>query len=618
MQRYFVLFSWLLILPVFLKAGNTPPAGQCEFVIDLAQVQGDFITVEVRCPTFNVDEIDYSLPKIVPGTYSIDDYGHYVSSFAAFDNEGRPLEVTHPDVNTWTIKQARRLSKITYRVDDSYDDPEKGSGIFEPTGSNIQRDTNYVINNHAFAGYFKGHQQMSQRLTIRHRADFYGSTPMHDLDPSATNDVFETVSYNELVDNPLMYCRPDTASVQVGNTQVLLSVYSPRGWVKAAYLIGKLDTLLQAAGKYLGGKLPVDKYAFLVYFSTKPGLSGGEGALEHSHGSMYFFQERPEDVTAPFFVDIAAHEFFHILTPLNMHSEEIHYFDFNSPKMSKHLWLYEGTTEYHSHIMQVKYGLKSREAYLQQVRNKINFSRSNFIDTLAFTEMSANCLDKYVNQYTNVYVKGDLIGMCLDIVLLSNSDGKYGLLDLIKDMSKQYGKNQPFKDDELFGIIGRLGGPAAQLFLEKYVGGPTPLPFTELFARVGVKYQSEKSVMEFNMGSIGMTARDTQLAIVSLDNMNAFGQTMGYKVGDVIQKINDRKISISNFNAWKNEWLQTVKTGDRFTVEVLRPNSKGKLKKKKLSAPIFQVENKVNNLLSFDPDADPVQLRLREAWLGAR
>ena len=56
------------------------------------------------------------------------------------------------------------------------------------------------------------------------------------------------------------------------------------------------------------------------------------------------------------FVDNAAHEFFHIVTPLSIHSEEIQYFDFNQPKMSEHLWLYEGSTEYHAHMVQEKYG----------------------------------------------------------------------------------------------------------------------------------------------------------------------------------------------------------------------------------------------------------------------
>ena len=37
--------------------------------------------------------------------------------------------------------------------------------------------------------------------------------------------------------------------------------------------------------------------------------------------------------------DMAAHEFFHIVTPLNIHSEIIEHFNFATPTPSQHLWL---------------------------------------------------------------------------------------------------------------------------------------------------------------------------------------------------------------------------------------------------------------------------------------
>ena len=95
-----------------------------------------------------------------------------------------------------------------------------------------------------------------------------------------------------------MYDVPDTTVIKVGNTDVLISVYSPNKKITSKFLAEKLDTLLQAQGKYLGGKLPVDKYAFIIYLSEKPGYSGGEGALEHSYCSFYYYPERePEQIS---------------------------------------------------------------------------------------------------------------------------------------------------------------------------------------------------------------------------------------------------------------------------------------------------------------------------------
>src|SRR5258708_36693688 len=108
-------------------------------------------------------------------------------------------------------------------------------------------------------------------------------------------DKFITVLYKRIVDNPFMYEVPDTSVIKVGKTDVLISVYSPNKKVTSKFLAQRLDTLLQAQGKYLGGKLPVDKYAFIIYLDYKPSYSGGEGALEHSYCSFYYYLERDSE-----------------------------------------------------------------------------------------------------------------------------------------------------------------------------------------------------------------------------------------------------------------------------------------------------------------------------------
>ncbi len=87
--------------------------------------------------------------------------------------------------------------------------------------------------------------------------------------------------------------------------------------------------------------------------------------LEHSYSSLYYMPEMPIEEMNQQLRDFAAHEFFHIVTPLTIHSKEIQDFDFNNPKMSQHLWMYEGMTEYFAGSVQVKYDLISPEQYLK-------------------------------------------------------------------------------------------------------------------------------------------------------------------------------------------------------------------------------------------------------------
>lgn len=595
---------------------------QYAFTLDLVNVKDDKVQVEMIAPAIKQDEIIYYIPKIVPGTYSEDDFGRYVENFTALDKSGKTLDVEKVNVNSWKIKNARSLYSIKYKVNDTFDDRDSASKkVFEPTGSNIEQDTNYVINTHCFLGYFNGMKQVPYKLTVNHRPDFYGATAMNDANSSNTVDEFSATTYNQVVDNPIMYCKPDTTSIALADSKVLISVYSPNKKITASFLADNFNKLLQSQAKYLGGTLPVKKYAFLIYLTDHTGVTGAAGALEHSYSSMYYMPEGEPNKILQFFMDVAAHEFFHILTPLSIHSEEIQYFDFNQPKMSKHLWLYEGTTEYHAHIVQEKYGLTTRDAFLNVISQKINNSRQFYNDTLPFTVMSANCLHEYANQYGNVYQKGALIAMCLDIKLRQLSGGKYGIINLIFDLSKKFGKDRPFKDDELFDEIEKVTYPQIKEFLLTYVSGSKPLPFEEIFLLAGIDYKPvvETADSAFTLGSISFVPNkeNGRPVISNLSTINVFGIAMGYRLNDEIVSVNGNEVLTTTMNKKVADLYKTAKVGDVLTVAVNRKNDAGVVETINLSAPMIKIPVKKFNQLSFMPNPTREQLALQNSWLNA-
>ena len=95
------------------------------------------------------------------------------------------MNVVKADVNSWTISNADKLYKLSYFVNDSYDDGTTKQVIFEPAGSNIQKDTDYVINNHCFLGYFDDMKNINYEVNIKHPANMYGSTALTDIDKSS-------------------------------------------------------------------------------------------------------------------------------------------------------------------------------------------------------------------------------------------------------------------------------------------------------------------------------------------------------------------------------------------------------------------------------------------------
>jgi predicted metalloprotease with PDZ domain len=619
MNRKFGLVFALLWVTIASYAQSIKNFRRYRFTIDLVNVNHDKIKVELKTPSIVKKSITYYLPKIVPGTYSVDDYGRYVEGFRAFDKNGDTLPVIKPDINSWKISNADKLVSLSYWVNDSYDDTLTRQVIFEPAGSDIEKDTVFAINNHCFLGYFEDMKDVPYEITINHPAKMYGSTALVDLDKSDKTDKFITKSYNQIVDNPFLYDYPDTSVIKVGNSIVLISVYSPNKMVSAHYLAKKIDTLLKAQTKYLGGSLPVEKYAFIVFLSDKPGLSGGEGALEHSYSSFYYFGERDSTQLYHQFVDAAAHEFFHILTPLSIHSEEIQYFDFNAPRMSEHLWLYEGSTEYHAQMVQEKYGLITPQQLLNTFSRMITVSRTRFNDTVPFTVMSRGVLGQYKNQFVNVYQKGALIAMCIDIQLLKLSDGKYGFMNLIRDLSKRYGKQLGFKDEQLFAEIGKLTYPDIEKFLQTYVSGSQPLPLEQIFNSVGVDFlpKIETKDSAFTMGNISMSFNnETKRPMVAdVSGMNSFGKSMGYQKNDEIISINGIDMNPSTAPKFFRNFQNTAKAGESLVVIVKRKDENGEEKTVELKGVMTRVPVIKYNALNFSDKASVEQLTLRNYWL---
>lgn len=617
MKTIRAIFFLFITFFFYLQIYATVLGNDYEYSIDLNTVTGNKIQVTLIPPQINQDEIIFRFPRMVPGTYHIYDFGRFISDFKAFDNSGGELTVTRLDSNSWKIS-GKNISKIKYYAEDSWTTKNPNNKIFEPTGMNLQKHSNFVLNAQCLFGYFDGMRDKEFRLTVTKPDNFYGSTALIPEYSDETTDKFSVPSYFEMTDSPIMYDVPDTTIVKLGGTNVLVSVYSPNHLINSKALAQSLGKMLEGQRKYLGGNLPVKKYAYLYYF-VPPEMKrqGSFGALEHNNSSLYFLPEVEQSGMYDMLISTAAHEFFHVITPLSIHSDEIQNFDFDNPVMSEHLWLYEGVTEYTAIICQVKEGLISRDEFLNKVQEKIVMS-SGFNDTLPFTVMSKNVLDKYVNEYTNVYQKGALIGMCLDIKLRALSGGQFGIRDMMKVLSGRYGKYKSFEDSGLFDEITSFTYPEIRIFFSLYVEGNKPLPYDSILSLAGVFYSKKTTVKEFTLGRIGIGGRtgDKYMEVVGTDNANDFGKEMGYKKGDKIIKINRIDTPYEKFKEELNSVYKKSKEGDIMTLVVLRKDKDGVEKEVKLKAKMYKVDVQEENYISIDDNANAQQVMVRDSWLG--
>ncbi len=589
-----------------------------QFSIDLTQTKDDKLTVNLLTPPTKQKEVVYHLPKIVPGTYAINNYGSYATNFKAFDKRGRTLKVEHSDKNSWKIQKANKLKRISYQVDDTWDTPGIVEDVFEPSGTNIEQDRIFVLNPFGFFGYFQGMEKQPYRVSITKPSGFYGSTSLVNQKKEGNEDVFVTTNYHELADAPMMYNRPDTVWLKVGNADILVSVFSPNSKFSTKDLAADIKPVLEAQKEYLGGTLPIDKYAFIIYMSDRDDLTR-YGALEHSFSSFYYLPETfSAEQLSSTIKNIAAHEFFHILTPLNIHSEEIGDFDYINPRMSQHLWLYEGLTEYAAHHAQLQAGIIDLTTYLDRQAEKIENARTRYNDTLSFTAMSSNVLETYKDEYANVYEKGALIGLCLDLRLRQLSGGKYGTKDLLRDLSKTYGRDKSFKDDELFDKITELTYPEIRSFFTRYVEGGELLPLKELFENIGIAYEAQGSKMELDKGfgvNFALLPGTKTIIIASTAGITDLGKRLGLEPMDQIVAVNDEPFNIDTYAAVLQSYDEKFKVGETVSFTVKRKMTEDVQKEIKLTAELRESSVPYPTLIP-EANATTKELELRKSWMG--
>jgi predicted metalloprotease with PDZ domain len=619
-MRKLILALGFGLISVATFAQKVAQTNEYQYFIDLTKVKDDKLSVELIVPKINESEVSFFMPKTVPGTYSADDYGRYLSGFEATTKKGKKLKFTKIGENTYKIKKANKLYKITYKLDDTWDSPEiEGKHIFEPSGSSFAPDKFYAVNTHTVMGYLTDRKKVAYNIKFVKPAGFLGTSSMTALKNSDTEEVYQMPDYQSLVDSPLLFCKPDTTHIDLNGTDILVSVYSPKRKANSKEIADNIKTMLMAQKDYLGGTLPVKKYAFLIVLAD---VGSGEsyGALEHSYSSFYYLPEATAKRLSQTIKDVASHEFFHIVTPLNIHAEQIGNFDFADPQMSQHLWMYEGLTEYAAGHMQAKHSLIDLPKYLDMLRGKIISMKTRYSETLPFTEMSAKVLDTHKEEYNNVYEKGALIGLCLDIKLRELSKGAYGTQNLMRDLAKTYGKDVSFKDEELFDKIVSLTYPEIGDFLKKYVSGPSPLPISEFLEKVGIIYLESETKKDISLGNFALSynPKSKMLVVKSVENLNEFGKKMGYQADDEIVSVNGEALNIETANDIITKFKANAKEGDILTIIVRRKDADGNAKDVTLSAPVMALEQTLSHVIRLDETPTDAQLNLRNQWLDPK
>jgi predicted metalloprotease with PDZ domain len=397
----------VMICIIYFSGGNAQTstddkAVQLTYKVNLINYEDDVFHVTVDVDGLSAENNIYNLPATVPGTYSNLNFGRFVKSFKAYDKDGNELQTEKISTNQWQIANADKLAMLDYDIEDTFDTEIGDNKVIPMAGTGIN-DEFIVLNTFAVLGYFEGLQTNPVKVKLDYKLDWTVGTSLK-IDE---NGYYTAETYDHLADNPILMGELTTASTTVNDIKVGVYVYSPDTTINADTIMEIAEDLLQSSSEFIGYS-PVTHYNFLMCFLDQEsfidnGFIGG-GALEHSYSSLFVYPGFGNYINGV--QNDMAHEFLHILTPLNLHSNIIQPFNFVIPTASQHIWLYEGVTEWGSDIMQLRGGLITTEEYLNRISEKINIS-DGFSKDLSLTDLSLGVYSEAITmEFLNFYNKG--------------------------------------------------------------------------------------------------------------------------------------------------------------------------------------------------------------------
>lgn len=456
------------------------------YTIDTASRKENIIDVEISAEDVHEKFMDVILPVWVPGSYVIRDYVRNVRSFTVTDQDNEHVRFYKTDKSRWRIvSDGLSAIRAKYRICNSDVIPQASSA----DDSHV-----YVLGASSLA-YIDGYADQSVEVRIKS----YDGDMVHTNLETLPDGNYSAPNYDVLADSIFEIGKPGFRSfTHLERKHELVFCGFPE-----KYIVPVTDTAMKVV-KYVAGLfsfLPYKRYVFFFH------MTGGKGGGGHEHancssitiGCETIKEGGPEELSS-----IIAHEFFHVYNVKRIRPVEFENFNYRSENYTTLLWFSEGFTSFYTNLILYRSSVVDREKFLhllaEQIRSymilpgkdAISSSQSSFDAWIRLYKPSADDF----NSYISYYLKGSMLALVLDIMIILNTNGESTIDDLMIFMWEKYRKDgKGFSMKDIMQFFRELFSIDLTNFAESYIDGVATLPVMEYMNRIGyelTKQYSEK------------------------------------------------------------------------------------------------------------------------------
>ncbi len=465
-----------------------------ELNVKTIKVNDHLIEIEMKFRP-NFDNPVLEMPSWTPGSYLIRDYARQVQNFDASSN-GSSVKWMKISKNSWELKVGKGNEVVVnyavyayeLTVRTSYLDNRKG--LISPASVFM-----YVLDSNS--DYNSKNEKYLLSFETLPDWDVYCSLRL-------TDSHFVATDFDELIDSPVALGTKEVLHVTryefEGNREkpipCLVVLVGDKGNHDLLKFVEDLKKI-QTEAVRMFGELPYDSYLWALYI-----VGSGGGGLEHKYSNFSIIPRWSFKDTKDYnkLLGLEAHEHFHVYNIKRIRPSQLGPFDYSKEVYTKLLWVAEGLTSFVDNLILPRSGLSDVKWYLKQIADEIkkidnipgrkhySLAEASFDAWIKLYKSDENTM----NSSISYYLKGGIVGMCMDIEIRMQTDNTKSLDDFFRYMYAMYKENQQgYEESRIQEYLEQSTGTNLERFFNNYINGITEIDYNKYLGYLGYELKKE-------------------------------------------------------------------------------------------------------------------------------
>ncbi|MEM7716487.1 MAG: M61 family metallopeptidase [Cyanobacteria bacterium P01_A01_bin.68] len=473
-----------------IQSSTKPDKATINYQVGMSNPQAHLFEVTLHLEDYSLSTLDLKMPVWTPGSYLVREYAKHLQDFSANSND-KALSWRKIGKNHWQV-DTNGISQVTVKY-----------RIF---ANELTVRTNHLDASH---GYFNGaaiffripeFDKQPISVTIQTPSpEWHVTTTLPVVE--AQKNTFVAEDFDTLVDSPFEIGTHQIYDFEVCSLPHQLAIWG-KGKVEVEPMIEDIKRIIEVEADMFDG-LPYERYLFLLHLSAQ-----SFGGLEHKNSCSLIYRRFGFNDRDKYerFMQLVAHEFFHLWNVKRIRPKELEVFDYDQENYTPSLWFCEGTTSYYDLLIPLRAGIYDVKTYLNNLSKEITrhqttpgrkvqpVSESSFDAWIKLYRQDANS----PNSQISYYLKGEMITLLLDLLIRSRHQNQRSLDDVMLKLWQKFGQDEiGYTHEELKQIIESVAGTDLTEFFQRYVHGIEELPFNEYLEPFGLKLIADTTSQPF-------------------------------------------------------------------------------------------------------------------------